>query len=41
MNRLAVRYDALVQQMGGKAVVPHLGPRIVLCTQRRALRHRP
>lgn len=33
MNRLAVRYDALVQQMGGKAVVPHLGPRIVLCTQ--------
>lgn len=33
MNRLAVRYDALVQQMGGKVVVPHLGPRVVLCTQ--------
>ena len=33
MNRLAVRYDALVQQMGGKVVVPHLGPRVGLCTQ--------
>lgn len=33
MNRLAMRYDALVQQMVGKAVVPHLGPRVVLCTQ--------
>lgn len=33
MDRLAVRYDALVQQMGGKVVVPHLGPRVVLCTQ--------
>ncbi|MEE0654917.1 mannose-6-phosphate isomerase, class I [uncultured Bifidobacterium sp.] len=33
VERLAVRYDALVQQMRGRAAVPHAGPRVLLCTQ--------
>lgn len=33
VNQLAVRYDALVQQMSGHVTLPHLGPRVVVCTQ--------
>lgn len=33
VDRLAVRYDALVQQVRGRGVVPHAGPRVLLCTQ--------
>lgn len=33
VGRLAVRYDALVQQVRGRGVVPHAGPRVLLCTQ--------
>lgn len=33
MDALARRYDRLVQQVSGHVVLPHLGPRVVLCTQ--------
>ncbi|NEG69579.1 mannose-6-phosphate isomerase, class I [Bifidobacterium choloepi] len=33
MNSLAMRYDKLVQQVSGRVLLPHLGPRVVLCTQ--------
>lgn len=33
MNALAMQYDTLVQQVSGRVVLPHLGPRVVLCTQ--------
>ncbi|EFA22700.1 type I phosphomannose isomerase catalytic subunit [Bifidobacterium gallicum] len=33
MDSLAKRYDALIQQVGGHTRLPHLGPRIVVCTK--------
>ncbi|KFI68396.1 mannose-6-phosphate isomerase, class I [Bifidobacterium magnum] len=33
MDALTRHYDKLVQQVSGRNVVPHLGPRVVLCTQ--------
>ncbi|RSX54915.1 mannose-6-phosphate isomerase [Bifidobacterium dolichotidis] len=33
LDAMAKRYDAIVRQVSGHPTLPHLGPRIVMCTQ--------